>query len=76
MGTIDEMKAQIQFPKLEPPPQDFLHQMEEYCREAPRAFEPGPAAGTGTGGSTGTPGQPQGAKKVCSGRASALNAGL
>ena len=53
MGAIDEMKAQIQFPKLEPPPTDFLHQMEEYCREAPRALDP-----------AGPPDQAQGSKKV------------
>ena len=39
------MRRAIQFPKLEPPPQDFLTQMEEYCREAPRPLDakhPGP----------------------------------
>ena len=64
MGTIDEMKAQIQFPKLEPPPTDFLHQMEEYCREAPRTFEPSSHTAGGAGTGNGSSGQPQGAKKV------------
>ena len=55
MGGIEEMRAQIQFPKLEPPPTDFLHQMEEYCKEAPRPINPNTPV---------SPGQPQGAKKV------------
>ncbi|KAK9813333.1 hypothetical protein WJX73_000925 [Symbiochloris irregularis] len=37
---IEDMRRAIQFPKLEPPPLDFLHQMEDYCREAPRPLDP------------------------------------
>ena len=37
---IEDMRRAIQFPKLEPPPQDFLRQMEEYVREAPRPLDP------------------------------------
>lgn len=56
MGGISEMRAQIQFPKLEPPPTDFLHQMEEYCKEAPRPIDPSTPS---------SPSQPQGNKKAC-----------
>ena len=41
---IEELKRAIQFPKLEALPADFLHQMEEYCREAPRPLEEAAAA--------------------------------
>ena len=58
MGGIEEMRAQIQFPKLEPPPTDFLHQMEEYCREAPRPIYPGPSPGLSVQSQAGQSGQP------------------
>ena len=36
---IESIKRVIQFPKLEPPPADFLVQMEDYAREAPRSLD-------------------------------------
>lgn len=36
---IEDLRRAIQFPKLEPPPADFLAQMEGYCREAPRPLD-------------------------------------
>ncbi len=37
--SIEDLKRAIQFPKLEAPPADFLAQMENYCREAPRPLD-------------------------------------
>lgn len=39
MEQIEELKRAVQFPKLESLPSDFLAQMEEYVKEAPRPFE-------------------------------------
>ena len=39
MEKIEELKRAVQFPTLEPPPADFLAQMENYCAEAPRSLE-------------------------------------
>ena len=39
MEQIEDLKRAIQFPTLEPPPADFLAQMEGYCREAPRPLD-------------------------------------
>ncbi len=36
---IESIKRVVQFPKLEPPPADFLVQMENYAREAPRSLD-------------------------------------
>lgn len=36
---IDDLKRAIQFPKLEPPPADFLVQMDNYAKEAPRSLD-------------------------------------
>ncbi len=36
---IESIKRVVQFPKLEPPPADFLVQMEDYAREAPRSLD-------------------------------------
>ncbi|EIE26322.1 hypothetical protein COCSUDRAFT_58860 [Coccomyxa subellipsoidea C-169] len=36
---IESIKRVVQFPKLEPPPADFLVQMENYAREAPRCLD-------------------------------------
>ncbi|BDA41120.1 probable clathrin assembly protein At2g01600 at N-terminal half [Coccomyxa sp. Obi] len=36
---IESIRRVIQFPKLEPPPSDFLVQMENYAREAPRSLD-------------------------------------
>jgi hypothetical protein len=38
---IDDLKRAVQFPKLEPPPSDFLVQMENYAKEAPRMLDEG-----------------------------------
>lgn len=37
--AIEDLTRAIQFPKLEAPPADFLAQMENYCREAPRPLD-------------------------------------
>lgn len=39
MEKIEELKRAVQFPTLEPPPADFLAQMENYCAEAPRSLD-------------------------------------
>ncbi len=39
MERIEELKRAVQFPALEPPPDDFLTQMENYCAEAPRSLD-------------------------------------
>jgi len=44
MERIEELKRAVQFPVLEPPPADFLSQMENYCAEAPRALDDAVAA--------------------------------
>ena len=36
LEQIDGLRHSVQFPKLESPPADFLEQMENYVREAPR----------------------------------------
>lgn len=36
---LDEIKRVINFPKLEMPPADFLQNMEDYARQAPRQFD-------------------------------------
>ena len=36
LEQIDGLRHTVQFPKLESPPADFLEQMENYVREAPR----------------------------------------
>ena len=36
MQKLEPLKNMIQFPKLESLPADFLSQMEEYVRDAPR----------------------------------------
>lgn len=36
---LDEIKRAINFPKLEMPPADFLQNMEDYARQAPRQFD-------------------------------------
>ncbi|KAK9841873.1 hypothetical protein WJX81_008520 [Elliptochloris bilobata] len=44
MERIEELKHAVKFPVLEPPPADFLTQMENYCAEAPRSLEDAVAA--------------------------------
>ena len=36
---MDEIKRVINFPKLEMPPADFLQNMEDYAKHAPRQFD-------------------------------------
>ena len=36
---MDEIKRVISFPKLEMPPADFLQNMEDYAKQAPRQFD-------------------------------------
>jgi hypothetical protein len=36
---LDEIKRAINFPKLEMPPADFLQNMEDYAKQAPRQFD-------------------------------------
>ena len=36
---LDEIKRAIKFPKLEMPPADFLQNMEDYAKQAPRQFD-------------------------------------
>ena len=36
---LDEIKRVINFPKLEMPPADFLQNMEDYAKQAPRQFD-------------------------------------
>ena len=36
---MDEIKRVINFPKLEMPPADFLQNMEDYAKQAPRQFD-------------------------------------
>ena len=43
MQKVEELKSQIQFPRLESLPADFLTQMEEYVKDAPRNMD---SAGT------------------------------
>lgn len=37
--SLDDIKRVINFPKLEMPPADFLQNMEEYAKQAPRQFD-------------------------------------
>ena len=37
--SMDEIKRVINFPKLEMPPADFLQNMEDYAKHAPRQFD-------------------------------------
>lgn len=43
MEQIESIKRVIQFPKLEPPPADFLVQMDNYAKEAPRSLDDVPS---------------------------------
>ena len=37
--SLDDIKRVINFPKLEMPPGDFLQNMEDYAKQAPRQFD-------------------------------------
>ena len=56
--ALPGLRGGVQFPRLEPPPADFVRQMEEYAASAPRALDAG--GGGAAPASAPAPAPPQG----------------